>query len=381
MKALVNCDIFTGDEFITDKALLIKDKLIHSFVSRDDLPNDVEIFDLDGQTVAPGFIDLQVNGGGGILFNDQPNLGSVEKIVEAHRKFGTTNLLPTFITGSLGGMIEASDAVNSYIKKESGAVLGIHFEGPFLEMAKAGVHDKSFIRNVTQDEIDTIINSPIGKVLLTICPNNISPEHLKQFNQSGVLLSIGHTNATYTDCISAAENGVTGITHLFNAMSQLQSREPGVVGAAFDLEKVSSGIIVDGHHVDFSSVRIAWKSIKRGNLFLVTDAMPPVGAKNCEFVIGPHTIKLENGKCVTKDGVLGGSALDMSTAVRNCIQKVGIPKSEALRMASLYPAKFIGLDDKYGKIKIGRLANLAIFDNEINVSGTFLEGKYESSEH
>ncbi len=379
MKALVNCDVFTGSEFLTNNAVLISEGKITGLPELDKVPAEAEVIDLGGNTVAPGFIDLQVNGGGGVLFNDSPTFKTIQTIADAHRNFGTTSLLPTFITGSYEGMCNAQSSVNECIEKGCEEVLGIHFEGPFLTESKAGIHDKEFIRRSHDKELDLLVSKSPGKKLFTISPDQISGKDLRYLASKGVKLSLGHTNAGFSECEDAVDNGVTGITHLYNAMSQLQSREPGVVGAAFALEKLKSGIIVDGFHCDFNAVKIAFNAIKKGNLFLVTDAMPPVGAIDCFFTLGPYEISVQNGKCVTSDGVLGGSSLDMASAVRNCIQKVGIPKSEALKMASLYPATFLGLEHEYGSIQVGRKANLVVFNNQIIVTGTFVAGNYKQA--
>jgi N-acetylglucosamine-6-phosphate deacetylase len=379
MKALVNCDIFTGSEFLTDNAILIDNGQIVGLPNLDDVPAGCVEVDLKGQTVAPGFIDIQVNGGGGILLNDSPTVDSILKIVDAHRNYGTTNLLPTFITGTYEGMSEALRSVNQCIENGYGEVLGIHFEGPFLNVSKAGVHDKDYIRKCSPQDLNLIKGAKLGKTLLTISPEQVTTQEIHELTKSGILIAIGHSNASYAESKVAVEQGVTGVTHLYNAMSQLNSREPGVVGAAFDLDKLKSSIIVDGFHCDFAAVRIAWNSIKKGNLFLVTDAMPPVGAIDCSFTLGPYEISVQNGKCITGDGVLAGSALDMASAVRNCVQKVGIPKSEALKMASLYPAQFLGLDKEYGSIQVGRKANLVVINNQIVVSGTYVLGDFKES--
>ncbi|WP_371194794.1 N-acetylglucosamine-6-phosphate deacetylase [Glaciecola sp. SC05] len=379
MKALVNCDVFTGSEFLTNNAVLISDGKITGLPELDKVPDNAEIIDLGGNTIAPGFIDVQVNGGGGLLFNDSPTVETIQTIVQAHRNFGTTNLLPTFITGSYEGMCNAQRSVNECIENGLHEILGIHFEGPCLAEGKAGVHDKNFIRKSHARELDLLVSKSSGKKLFTLSPDQISGEEVRYLASKGVKLSLGHTNAGFSDCEEAVENGVTGVTHLYNAMSQLLSREPGVVGAAFVIEKLKSGIIVDGFHCDFNAVKIAWNAVKKGNLFLVTDAMPPVGAMDSSFILGPYEISVQNGKCVTSDGVLGGSALDMASAVRNCIQKVGIPKSEALKMASLYPATFLGLEQEYGSIQVGRQANLVVINNQIIVKGTFVAGDYRQS--
>jgi N-acetylglucosamine-6-phosphate deacetylase len=384
MYALTDCDIYTGKGVEYDKALLIEGDRIHSIVPTSEIPDGIESKDLDGMCVAPGFIDAQVNGGGGVLFNDHPTVDAIKTIVESHRQFGTTDLLPTFITGSLQGMRKATRAVKTCLNQNIPGVLGIHIEGPFIAAKKAGVHDKSFIRPVSDEYLNVIRSIRDGVTLLTVAPEEVSYNVIKKIAKSGIIVSLGHTNTTYDDAMGAFEAGASGVTHLFNAMSAFQSREPGVVGAALDHKKAWVGIIVDGLHVDFASVRIAKRAKiredypeSRRKLFLVTDAMPPVGdPEQGGYRISGYDIHVKDGKCVTEGGVLAGSALDMATAVRNCIQHVGIPKDEALRMASTYPAEFLGVDKKLGYIAPGYRANLAIFNNQIHVLATVINGEY-----
>jgi N-acetylglucosamine-6-phosphate deacetylase len=377
MYAFVNCDIFTGNDFVYDKALLIEGKKIYRLLPEHELDESIEKINLNGNTVAPGFIDVQVNGGGDILFNDTPTVDGIKKIFEGHKKFGTTDFLPTFITGSNEGMRKAVEAVNECLNNQIHGVRGIHFEGPFLDESKAGVHDKKYIRDVNDNDVQIILSLNGGVTLLTLAPEKVSNEFITNIQRQGVLVSLGHTNATYQEANKGFAAGASCTTHLYNAMTALSSRAPGVVGAALDNDKKWAGIIVDGFHADYAAVRIAAKAKAHRKLFLVTDAMPPVGGTGKGFRLGEYDISIENGKCITMGDVLAGSALDMASAVRNCIQHVGIDKGESLRMASTYPAEFIGLSDRLGFIKQGYDANLAIFNNQIQVSAVVVQGKYE----
>lgn len=376
MYALVNCIIYTGREVYHDKALLTEGATVHSVVSHEALPPGIEVIDLDGRSVAPGFIDIQVNGGGGRLFNASPDVETLRQIVLAHRRFGTTNLLPTFITADSTSMRRATAAVRDYLQQGERGILGIHFEGPFISPEKPGAHDKRYVRPPNADDIGIICSLGTGVTLLTLAPEVVPPDLISTLLERGLLLSLGHSNATYRQAMQAFAAGIRGTTHLFNAMSQFASREPGVVGAALDDANSWTGIIVDGHHVDFAAVRVAWRAKPRGKMLLVTDAMPPVGSAVTTFALGEHVIAVREGRCVTEDGVLAGSALDMATAVRNCVQKVGIPIDEALRMASTYPAEFLGLDAVLGHIAPGYRANLTIFDDRMQVSAVVVEGEY-----
>ncbi|MDO8281769.1 MAG: N-acetylglucosamine-6-phosphate deacetylase [Thermodesulfovibrionia bacterium] len=374
MYALTNCDIFTGKQVIHDKSILIKGNTIVDILDEDSLTDEIEIIDLGRKSVAPGFIDLQVNGGGGKLFNDAPTKETILDIAKAHQQFGTTNFLPTLITDSREKIQEAIQSVSSLIKNGDKAILGIHLEGPFINPKKAGVHNKEFIQTLSDTDLSLLSSLDNGKTLITLAPEMCKSELLSQLSSQGILISAGHSDATLEDIQNAVKAGLSCATHLFNAMSQFSSREPGLVGAALVEDDLYCGIIVDGFHVHFSSVKIAWSAKKKGKMFIVTDSMPPVGSHECNFQLGPYSIRVENGKCVTGDDILAGSALDMATAVRNCIQKVGIPKDEALRMASTYPAHYLSLNNKLGYIAPGYEANLTIFNNEINISSVVVNG-------
>ena len=376
MYALVNCDIYTGQQVVFDKALLINGPKILDLVTYDQIPVDVERLDLKGQSLAPGFIDIQVNGGGGVLFNDSPTVETIRTIVAAHRKFGTTDLLPTFITADKAKMREAINAVQECIDKQEPGVRGIHLEGPFIEGSKAGVHEIKHVRSAEQDDIDLVSALQAPVTLLTLAPETVSSDLIVELVRRGVRVSAGHTAADYVQMEKAFDSGVSCVTHLFNAMTAFTGREPGVVGASLSNDKSWCGIIVDGYHVHFSSVRVAWHAKQKRKMILVTDAMPPVGSPMTHFRLGAYDIEVHEGRCTTPDGVLAGSALDMATAVRNCVQQVGIPKDEALRMASTYPAEYIGLEKMLGRIAPGYQANLTIFNNQIHVSAVIVNGEY-----
>lgn len=379
--SIVNCDIYTSERVLYDKAIIVNGKKIEAVVDIDKVPKELEVVDLKGLNIAPGFIDLQANGGGGYLFNDEPTEECISKIYEGHKRFGSTNFLPTLITTSTPKMLQAIESVKSCMASNKYGVLGLHLEGPYINDLKAGAHDKKFIRNVSFDELELLVKTGKDVIkIFTVAPETIKEEHVKFFKDHNIIISAGHTKATYEETMKSFDWGISMVTHIFNAMSQFESREPGVVGAALDSNNIWAGIIVDGFHVHFGSVRIC-KKIKGRKLILVTDAMPPVGSNLTEFKLGGLKVLYKNGRCITEEGVLAGSALDMATAVRNCVQKVGIPMDEALRMASLYPAECLGVADILGKIKPGYVANMAIFDNQLVVKAIVSEGKYESMEN
>lgn len=378
MYALVNCDIYTGDQVLHDKGLMIEGARIASLVEHDKIPSEVSVRDLKGACVAPGFIDLQVNGGGGVLLNDDPSPAAIGKIVEAHRRLGTTSILPTLITSSRELVLRAIAAARSYIKAGEQGVLGLHVEGPYINEKKAGVHDKRIIRGLNQAELEEFLANGRDIIkIITLAPECVSTADISRITDEGIRVSAGHSDATFEEASEAFRVGVSCVTHLFNAMSAFEGRKPGLVGAYLAHDEISGGVIADGHHVHLASIGIVKRLKPKGTLFLVTDAMPPVGYPGYNFRLGDLEIFNRDGKCVTGDGTLAGSALDLATAVRNCIQKASIPMEEALRMATLYPAKYLGLESEIGMIRPGMRADLVIFDNQIHVKGVVVAGHYE----
>ena len=378
MKALVNCVIYTGRTILRDHAVLIDGERIIGAPALGDVPDDCERIDLNGRSVAPGFVDLQAYGGRGVLFNNQPNVAGLQTICDTHLAFGVTKMLPTLMTDSADRMRQARAVANAAVAAGNRSVLGMHFEGPFLSLPKAGVHPKTLIRPLSDADARIILDADNLPILLTIAPESFPPEHVERFLNAGIRLSIGHTNASARVVNEYFDRGVRCVTHIHNAMSPFGSREPGVVGAVMADDRVFAGIIVDGLHVDFQSVRATWNAFRArhdAHLFLVTDAMPAVGGDVDHFMLGELRINVVNGQCRTADGTLGGSSLDMATAIRNCIEKVGIPKDETLRMASTYPAQFMGLDGDLGFIEAGKIADIAIFDDRIHVSGVVRNGR------
>lgn len=375
MKALINATIHSGDAVHEGAALLIDGPLVAGIVERGAVPAGAEVRDLGGGLLAPGFIDLQVNGGGGALFNDRPDAATLRRIAEAHRRFGTTGLLPTFITDDATKRAEALAAVRAAMDQGVPGVLGIHLEGPHIAAERRGVHDARFIRapdNADRALLESLAGLP---ALVTLAPEVVPQATIRALAEAGVRVAAGHSAASWAQAKAGFAAGITGVTHLFNAMSQLGSREPGLVGAALAEDAVWCGIIVDGHHVHDASVRLAWKAKAPGRLFLVTDAMPPVGAPPGEgFRLYGEDIQVADGRCVTAGGTLAGSALDMATAVRNAVRRVGIPLDEALRMAAAYPADFMGMAATRGRIRPGLAADLVHLDADLAVRATWIAG-------
>ena len=333
-----------------------------------------EKIDLGGKLLLPGFIDTQVNGGGGVLFNDAPTVESIDAIGRAHRQFGTTAFLPTLVSDDLQVVADALSATRDAIAAKVPGVLGIHIEGPFLNEDRKGVHDASKIRYLDEEAFRLLTRPTGGKTLLTLAPEKTTPQMIRKLTDAGVVVSAGHSNATYAEIRAALENGLTGFTHLFNAMSQITVREPGVVGAALDDPDSWCSIIVDGHHVDPVVLRLALRCKRKDRFVLVTDAMPSVGAGQKSFSLLGRRISVRNGVCIGDDGTLAGSNIDMATAVRNTVQLLHVGIADAVRMASVYPAEFIGLAHEFGRIAPGYRANLVVADDELNVLGTWIDG-------
>ncbi|TCV92785.1 N-acetylglucosamine 6-phosphate deacetylase [Luteibacter rhizovicinus] len=373
--ALVNGRVLTDHGFQSGFAVLIEDEKIVGLA----LPSDPRVraadrHDLGGHILLPGFIDCQVNGGGGVLFNDAPTVDTIRRIGEAHRKFGTTGFLPTLISDDADVMERAIDAVNEAVEQGVPGVLGIHLEGPFIAPERKGVHDSAKFRVAGADDVALLARRHGGVTLLTLAPERTTNDVLSQLVANGVVVAAGHTAADYDTTRAALVAGVRGFTHLFNAMTPFTSREPGVVGAALEDHDSWCGLIVDGHHVHPASLRVAIAAKAKERMMLVTDAMPPVGSDNPDFVLKGETITMRDGVCQTADGTLAGSALDMATAVRNTVEMVGVPLDEAARMASTYPAAFLGLEKTHGHIAAGYRADFVVMDDNFNVVETWISG-------
>jgi len=335
---------------------------------------NLQRIDLDGKLLLPGFVDTQVNGGGGVLFNDRPTVEAIDEIGKVHRRFGTTAFLPTLVSDDLEVVADAIAATRDAIAAGVPGVLGIHIEGPFLNEARKGVHDASKIRYLDEDAFHLLTRSTGGKTLLTLAPEKTTPRVIRALADAGVIVSAGHSNATYAEVRQALDNGLTGFTHLFNAMSPMTVREPGVVGAALEDPDSWCSIIVDGHHVDPVVLRLALRCKRPDRFVLVTDAMPSVGAEQTSFSLLGRTITVRDGVCVAEDGTLAGSNLDMATAVRNAVRLLHIGTADAIRMASTYPADLLGLSHACGRIAPGYPANLLIADDELNVLEIWADG-------
>ncbi|ERM60206.1 MULTISPECIES: N-acetylglucosamine-6-phosphate deacetylase [Vibrio] len=376
MYALSNCKIYTGSDVLTDHAVVIENELIKKVCPISELPEGIEVRDLDGTNLSPGFIDLQLNGCGGVMLNDEITADTMQIMHKANLKSGCTSFLPTLITSSDEDMRAVITAAREYHNQYQNQSLGLHLEGPYLNVAKKGIHSVDHIRKSDNEMIELICENSDLVAKVTLAPELNDPEHIERLHKAGVVVSIGHTNATYAEARQGFESGITFATHLFNAMTPMVGREPGVVGAIYDTPEVYAGIIADGFHVDYANIRIAHK-IKGEKLVLVTDATAPAGADMEYFIFVGKKVYYRDGKCVDENGTLGGSALTMIEAVQNTVEHAGIALDEALRMATLYPAQAIGVESKLGRIKKGMVANLAVFDRDFNVKATVVNGQYE----
>lgn len=373
--ALINGRVLIDGALTEGKAVLLEGDLIARVVDERDVPPDVERHDLQDGLLVPGFIDTQVNGGGGVLFNDAPTVETIRAIGNAHRGFGTTGFLPTLISDDLHVIRSGIEAVETAISEGVPGVLGIHIEGPFLNEHRKGIHDADKIRALDEEGYDVLTSMRRGRTLVTVAPECTTPEMIARLVAAGVIVSAGHSNGRYADVRAAMDAGLSGITHLFNAMSPLGAREAGVVGAALESETAWCGIIVDGQHVSPATLKIALRCKPHDKFLLVTDAMPSVGFKSKEFVLQGKRIVARDGACFDENERLAGSDLDMAWAVRNAVNLLELPVETALAMASSAPAAFIGLDSERGAIMPGYRADLAWLSNDLTVLDTWIAGE------
>jgi N-acetylglucosamine-6-phosphate deacetylase len=375
LTALINGRILTDQGVLDGRAVVIENGRIRGIVSKSERPRDAETEDLEGLLLLPGFVDIQVNGGGGALFGDAPNVETLKVIAAAHRRFGTTAFLPTLISSDLDVIARAIAAVEEAVASGVAGVAGIHIEGPFISPMRKGIHDASKFRKLDADALKLISSLKHGKTLITLAPEETTPDVITSLHKAGVIVSAGHTDATYEEAQIALDAGLSGFTHLFNAMSPLASRAPGVVGAALDDRDSMCGIIVDGHHIHPVAMRVALRCKTADKLMLITDAMPSVGAYEKTFRLDGRLIRAEDGACVAEDGTLAGTDLDMASAVRNAIRFLDLDLHGASRMASRNPATFLGLSDEMGRIAPGLRANLALVTDELSVVRCWIDGR------
>jgi N-acetylglucosamine-6-phosphate deacetylase len=373
--ALVNGRVLLDRDFESGKAVILDRGRVAAVLPVADVPASMARRDLGGNLLLPGFIDIQVNGGGGLLFNDDPSVETVAAIGAAHRRFGTTGFLPTLISDDLEKVRLAMEAVRAAMTTGIPGVLGIHLEGPFINLERKGAHDAASIRDIDDAAIDLLTMPGPGRTVVTLAPEKVAMEVIRRLTAGGVIVCAGHTNATAETVFAALDNGLRGFTHLFNAMSPLAAREPGVVGAALYDDRGWCGVVVDGRHVHPVVLQIALRASPKSRFMLVTDAMPTVGATQTSFVLQGRKISVENGVCVDEHGTLAGSDLDMASAVRNGVGLLGLTPAESATMASRNPAEFLGLGDQLGRIAPGYRADLVLADDALNVLETWIAGR------
>ncbi|OOH91471.1 N-acetylglucosamine-6-phosphate deacetylase [Pasteurellaceae bacterium 15-036681] len=377
--ALTNCVIYTGLEVLYQHAVIVKGDKIEAIVHQNSVPKEIKHIDLEGANLSAGFIDVQLNGCGGVMFNEDISVRTLEIMQETNLKSGCTSYLPTFITSPDEGMKEAVQVMRDYLVKHKNQALGLHLEGPYISVAKKGVHRPEYIREISPEMLDFLCKNGDVITKLTIAADNPTADYIKQFNDAGIIVSLGHSNATFDVAKQRISEGMSFATHLHNAMSPISSgRDGGVVGAVLDSD-IYAGIIVDGLHVDWSNVRIA-KKVKGDKLVIVTDAVAPAGTTDMDhFIFVGKKVLYRDGKCIDEFGSLGGAAVTMIESIRNMMQNTDVPLDEVIRMCTLYPARAIHVDDTLGSIEAGKIANLAVFNNQFQVLGTAVNGDWQWS--
>lgn len=375
--AYTGARIFDGELWWDRSALVVKDDRIEGIIAANS-PTDAERVVLDGGMITPGFIDLQVNGGGGRLLTDSPTVETIETISATFARFGTTALLPTLIS-STRETRDAAIAAGAEAARQGGAgFLGLHLEGPHLNVARKGAHEAAHIRAMEEDDLLALIAArrKLPNLLVTLAVESVAPSQITRLHDAGIVVGIGHSDGSYDAVRAAAEAGATIVTHLFNAQSQLTSREPGVVGAAFDLGSLHAGLIADGIHVHPASIGVALRA-KRGpgRIFLVTDAMAPAGTEATSFELNGRTVYRRDGALRLGDGTLAGADLTMIDAVVYTHRTLGLPLEDALRMASLYPAEALGVAHERGSFVRGKRADFVHLGDDLSVRRTIIGGK------
>ncbi|RWC71807.1 MAG: N-acetylglucosamine-6-phosphate deacetylase [Mesorhizobium sp.] len=375
--ALTGARIFDGDDWHEGAALVVRDGLVEAMLPLGALPGDIRVIDIGGGMLVPGFVDIQVNGGGGVMLNDHPDVASIETICRAHAPFGTTALLPTLITDTPAITAAAIAAGEAAALQKVPGFLGLHLEGPHLSIARKGAHDPALIRPMTDADQAMLIAArrKLPVLLTTIAPESVDPARVTALAKAGIVVSLGHSDTGHATAKAFAEAGASVVTHLFNAMSQIGNREPGLAGAALDIGTLSAGLIADGIHVHPATIRIALDAKQGpGRIVLVTDAMATIGTDMTSFTLNGRTIYRKDGSLRLADGTLAGADLDMISAIRFMHRTVGLDLSEALRMASLYPAQAIGQSHRLGRFANGTAADIVALSDDLGIGSVWIGG-------
>lgn len=377
LTAISGACIFDGHHWHDDAALLVEFGHVSGIARTDAIPANAERVTLDGGLLVPGFIDLQVNGGGGVLFNNDPSVDAIRTICAAHAQFGTTALLPTLITDTVPVNIAAMAAGKAAAEQGVPGFIGLHLEGPHLSLARKGTHDPALIRPMDGEDLARLIaaRADMPNLLCTVAAETVTPDQVAALASAGIIVSIGHSDAGAATASAAFAAGASMATHLFNAMSQLGNREPGVVGAVLTSERVSAGLIADGIHVHPAAIRIALRAKSGpGRIFLVTDAMSQTGTDIRTLTLNGRTITRADGALRLADGTLAGADLDMIDAVEFMHGRIGLPFEEAVRMATLYPAQAMGIETEYGHLQPGAVASFVHLSDARQVRSTWIGG-------
>ena len=377
LTALKGASIFDGDQFCQDSVLLLCGPRLGGIVATQDVPTDADVIDLAGGYLVPGFVDLQVNGGGGAMLNDTQDVETLRTIAQAHACIGATSILPTLITDTPAHVQGAIQAVEDAIAADVPGILGLHLEGPHLSNARKGAHDATLIRPMSDADLDVLLDAaarlPVLKI--TVAPENVSNDQIEALCNAGALVSLGHTNADFDTCLDAVKAGARCVTHLFNAQSQISGREPGTVGAALALGELSAGLIADGVHVHPASMSLALEA-KRGpgQIFLVSDAMATAGTDIESFTLNSRTIHRDGNRLTLSDGTLAGAHLELATAIGNLVEMCGVPLEDAVAMASKIPAALIGASHVGGLAK-GRQSDVLHLNDSLQIEKAWQRGQ------
>ena len=364
-QAIIGPDIFDGDTLHRDHALVLAGGRVAAIVPRSTLDPTVSVKRLEGGVILPGFVDLQVNGGGGVMFNEDPSVGALRRMARAHARLGATSILPTLITDASDRTDAAIEAVAGAVAEGVPGILGLHLEGPHLDVRRKGAHEARFIRPMTDADLERLLHAATRLPLLkmTLAPESARPDQIRALSAAGVLVSLGHSDTGFDAAREAADAGARCVTHLFNAMSQLGNREPGLVGAALALGGLSAGLIADGVHVHPETVKLALRAkAGPGRIFLVSDAMAVAGTDAPGFELGGRRVLRRDGRLTLEDGTLAGADLDLLTALRNLLAWQAVPLETALAMATSIPARLAGLADGAGTLKPGARADILHVD-------------------
>jgi len=369
---LIADQLFDGKDIHTDRPISFEDGKIIAF----DTVAGAKELNVSG-LLTPGFIDVQVNGGGGYLFNHETNIQTLTAMTKAHGKYGTTAFLPTLITSDLETLNCAADVISDAISKQLPGVIGVHFEGPHISVPKKGIHSAEHIRELSQQELELYCRDDLGVKIITLAPENVTVETIKILVENQVIVCLGHSNASYEQTQAALDAGATGFTHLFNAMSALTSREPNMIGAALLDEHSWCGLILDGHHVHQATAKLATQAKAKRKMMLVTDAMSTIGSGQSQFEFDGHQIQLSGDKLTSQTGQLAGSALTMITAINNAQTMLNVSLVEALKMASCYPAEFLNENHQRGQLSLGANADFTLLsttNSSHHVTNTWIGG-------